>query len=109
MKYLNKLYWKMRIIGFSIPWIFCINLGDNVKFEGKKHQVVNVKYDNSFGLIDLYNVNRWANRIDCRKIFSPFIIKKNFCKAYNFYMKNWFVIWCNEGMKPWMRKCRIWK
>ncbi len=33
MKYLNKLYWKIRIIGFSIPWIFCINLDDRVKYD----------------------------------------------------------------------------
>jgi hypothetical protein len=56
---------------------------------------------------DKYNTG-WVKRSNCKKVFSLKGIKRSFMYGYNFYMINWFDIWCKNGIKPWMKKCDIW-
>lgn len=104
-----KLYWKIRIFFLALRWISQVNLGDEVWYKGKKHTVCNGVRCNSWRLDKLDNGDDgWVPRKDCKKVFSFRNLNHSFSSGYRFYMTSWFDIWCNTGIKDWMRKCNIW-
>ncbi|MFA5408685.1 MAG: hypothetical protein WC343_07950 [Bacilli bacterium] len=105
---MKKYYWKFRIFLLAMKWIFRTNLGDLVWYEGKQYEVCNGTRDNSWRL-DLENDNGgWVRRNDCRKVWSWRNCRHSFAFGWNFYMTNWYDIWCQAGIKDWMRGCNIW-
>ena len=106
---LNKIYWKLFIIKLSIRWCWQINLGDWIWYRGKKYIVSNGVRSGSWRLPYLDNGDDgWVPRVDCRKVWTPKNVIGSFKSGHRFYMGYWYRIWVNEGIKPWMRGCKIW-
>ena len=109
MRKVNRAYWKIRIFFLALRWIPQINLGDVVKYNGRKYIVHNGARYNSWRLAGLRNADDgWVSRSDCTKVFTLKNIRNSFMSGWNFYMRSSFDIWCREGIKDWMRGCNIW-
>ena len=109
MKKVVEFYWKVRIFFLAIKWIFRTNLGDVVKYNGKEYEVCNGHRYGQWRLEGVINGNDgWVPRKDCKKVWSYSNFKRSFESGRSFYMQNWFSIWCDYGIKPWMRGCKIW-
>jgi len=107
--YLVRFYWKLRIFWMAMRWIPQINLGNQVYYEGSKYTVCNGNRCNSWRLGDLDNgCDGWVRRSGCRKVWTWKNMKHSFYYGWNFYMTNWYDIWCRSGIKDWMRGCNIW-
>ena len=106
---MTRLYWKIRIFFLALRWVPQINLGDVVKYRGKKYTVCNGVRSGSWRLGDLDNgCDGWVPRKECKKVWTVANIRHSFFSGWNFYMTSWFDIWCREGIKSWMRGCNIW-
>jgi hypothetical protein len=101
--------WRFYIIWLSFKWMFRVNLGDVVWYSGKKYTVCNGVRCNSWRLGDLDNGDDgWVKRDLCRKLWTVKNMCTSFKSGYSFYMSNWYGIWRNGGIKPWMRTINIW-
>ena len=99
----------LLVLWLSFKWIFRINLGDRVWFNGKRYTVCNGVIPTCWRLCELENDdNGWVRREHCRKSWTPANMIRSFCSGYRFYMLNWFDIWKRQGIKDWMRRCNIW-
>ena len=100
----NKIYWRIRIFIFSFRWIFKINLGDYVWYNGDKYIVANGVRCNSWRLSGLNNNDDgWVKRNECRKSWTPKNIMGSFKSGWRFYMGYWYHIWANGSnlaLKP---------
>ncbi len=104
-----KLYWRIRIFFLALRWIPKVNLGDYVWYKGKKYMVHNGVRYGSWRLGNLENDRGgWVKRSECRKSWTPKNMRRSFNSGWNFYMTSWFDIWCQSGIKDWMRGCHIW-
>ena len=102
------IYW-IKIVWWSARWMFQINLGDLVWYDGNKHMVLNgVRFD-SWRLDCVNNSDEgWVSRTDCKKVWTLTNMIGSFRSGYDFYMGYWYDIWKREGIKPWMKELRIW-
>ena len=108
-KYLKRAKWWMFVVYLSSKWIFKINLGDRVWYNGKIYVVLNGVREDMWRLADLPNGDTgWVKRNECRKVWTLKNMIDNFRSGYRFYMGYWFSIWVNVGIENWMRKCKIW-
>jgi hypothetical protein len=106
---MKKLLWKIKIFFLALCWNPHTNLGDVVKYKGKKYTVFNGVRPYSWQLDKLdNNYDGWVPRKDCIKVMSVSNIRHSFFSGWNFYMTSWYDIWCREGIKNWMRGCNIW-
>ena len=107
MSLIKATYWHLRIVIFSLRWVFRFNIGDVVHYRGEQWRL-------SQGV----KSPLWTLRKDG---FAVEVHEKEFTKArtvsnywgsfrsgYRFYMTNWYGIWKREGIQPWMRCLRIW-
>lgn len=104
----KKLYWNCFIVYLSLKWCRQINLGDLVWYEGKKHIVLNGTMTNHWRISDVTSNSGWVLCSKCKKVWTLSNIIKSYCSGRRFYMINWYKIWINEGIKPWMLNCNIW-
>lgn len=105
----KKIKWWIFIVYLSSKWIFKINLGDNVWYNGKIYGVSNGVRPDMWRLANLLNGdNGWINCNECRKVWTLKNMRRSFRSGYRFYMGYWFRIWVNTGLEDWMRKCKIW-
>lgn len=105
----RSIFWRIYIICLALRWMPQINLGDMVWYAGNEHLVCNGVRSGSWRLANLDNGDRgWVKRIDCKKVKAIGNYLQSFQSGYRFYMTSWFDIWVREGVKPWMRGCRIW-
>ena len=106
---IKKLYWKARINWLALQWIPNVNLGDVVRYQGKKYEVCNGVRYGQWRLGDLENErDGWVPRSECKKVWTIANIRHSFFAGRNFYMTSWYDIWCRDGIKDWMRGCNIW-
>jgi len=106
---LNRLRWKIYIAWLSFKLCFQTNLGDWVWYQGKKYNVANGVRIGMWRLNGLRDFeNSWVNRNECKKVKSISNYYGSFKNGYRFYMTSWYGIWVREGIKDWMRGCRIW-
>jgi hypothetical protein len=106
---LNRLRWRIYIIWLSLKWIRNINLGDWVWYQGNKYIVANGVRIGMWRLHGFKDFeNSWVLRGDCKKVKSISNYYGSFKSAHRFYMTSWYGIWVREGIKDWMRSCRIW-
>lgn len=109
IRVIRKLKFRIFIIFLSSKWMFRTMIGDWVLYRGQKYQILNGVRCESWHLIDLTNCAQgWVPRKDCKKIWTLSGVLKSFRYGYRFYMTNWYSIWISQGIKPWMRACRIW-
>ncbi len=107
---LTKAYWWIRILLLSLKWLRGIKLGTMVEYKGDIWIVVNGAYCSRS-----WDIARGDARINCVPESSLSKVKNlanymhGFKSGYRFYMNCWFSIWVNEGIKPWMRGCNIWR
>ena len=108
---MKKIYFRCLIVWLSIKWMFRFNLGDLVKYKN-----------------DIYVLNqgvccpRWdIKKLNDDSVYITHVHQDNFKKVktlknyygsfrsgHQFYTGYWYDIWAREGIKTWMRKCRIW-
>lgn len=106
---MTKIYWKIRIFFLALRWIPQVNIGDEVRYKGKKYIVCNGVRPKSWRLGDLGNGNDgWVPRNECKKVWTLANIRHSFYSGHRFYMTYWFDIWRRVGIKGWMRECNIW-
>ncbi len=107
MNLINNIYWWCRVVFLSLRWITRFNLGDSVIYQGKE-----------WILVQGVNSPYWDLRRDTEKVsaheddFHKAKALRNYLHSfragYRFYMGYWYSIWVREGIKPWMRGCKIW-
>lgn len=106
---MRKAYFTVYIVWLSLKWVFKVNLGDTVTYRGQEFVVSNGVYPKSWRLIGLQNDDDgWVKRTECRKVRTPSNYVGSFRFGWRFYKGYWLDIWCNKGIKPWMRRCKIW-
>lgn len=109
MKRLTAIFYWLFILYLSFRWIWRINIGDFVWYQGKKYVVCNGVRMNSWRLGKLGNGDEgWVLRSECRKVGTISNALNSFRSGYRFYMTSWYSIWKDQGIKPWMRACKIW-
>ncbi len=102
------MYWKLFIVWLSFKWMFRVNLGDFIWYKGKKYLVLNGVMSESWS-IDIDNdFGGWVPRSECQKSWTPRNMIRSFRAGYRFYMGYWYDIWKREGIKDWMKTCKIW-
>jgi hypothetical protein len=93
----------------SFKWMFKVNLGDQVSYEGQKYIVANGVRYGSWRLGGLDNGDDgWVRRANCKKVITFSNLKNSYCSGYRFYMTSWYDIWKNGGIKDWMKALDIW-
>lgn len=101
-------YWLL-IVWLSCKWMFRINLGDRIWFNGRKCIVCNGVTSGRWDVEDIKTRERFsAAYADCRKVWTPANVLGSFKFGYRFYMRSWFEIWKRNGIESWMRSCNIW-
>jgi len=106
---LIKMYWRIRVVLYSCKWIFRINLADRVYYQDRIYLVANGVRSGQWRLDGVKNNDDgWVPRSECKKVIYPKDLINSFRLGYRFYMVNWYSIWLNNGIKPWMKKCNIW-
>lgn len=106
---MRKIYYWLFVRWLAFRWMFQVNLGNEVIYQGKKYTVCNGVRSNSWRLGDLVNGNGgWVRRSDCKLVLSIDNLRHIYNYGVRFYMTNWYEIWCREGVKPWMKGCSIW-
>jgi len=100
MKGISLLWWKiwywLVIVWFSFIWIFKINLGDLVWYQGEIYRVLNDSRGNMWRLAGLENNDDgWVLMKDCRKVLTLKNLLGSFETGYYFY-RGWYRIWVNR-------------
>ena len=106
---MKGVYWWLYIVRLSFRWIFSLNIGDEVWFEGEKWMAVQGVCDPSWNIQRGGERREYIDRSRFKKVKSLRNYTSSFLRGYHFYMVNWYDIWRNEGIKQWMRGCNIWK
>jgi hypothetical protein len=102
-----RIYYWLKIVWLSLKWIPRINLGDKVWYAGDQWTLTQGVCAPTWTL-RAYGQKREVKERYFRKVRSLRNYVKSFQSGYRFYMGYWYDIWCWEGIKPWMRKCKIW-
>lgn len=111
---LNRLKWRLFIIWISLRWILKTNLGDIVIYKGKEYFVNNGVVPKHWDLIenkDYYKGRECLDNIPhdlCKKKYTLKTMWRSYKSGYNFYMTNWYGIWCRNGVEDWVRRLKIW-
>ena len=110
MKKLNKIRWWVYVVYLSSKWVFRTNLGDIIIYQKEEYVVGNGVDSMSWTIYRLSDRKRIesAPKKECKKKISFKNYIGSFESGYNFYITNWFGIWCREGIEDWMRGCKIW-
>lgn len=101
---MKRIYWRIRIILLALRWIPKFNLGDKVLYAKKEWTLIQGRCSPYW---DLSNENDMAHvhERDFRKVRSIGNYAHSFISGYRFYMNNWYAIWVNVGIEPWMLSC----
>lgn len=102
-----RLYWWLRIIWYSARWIFQCNLGDRVAYRGKIW-ILSQGVCAPTWTLRCDDESAQVSECNFYKIRSLSNYLHSFRTGYRFYMGNWYKIWLNQGITPWMRACNIW-
>ena len=106
---MNKIIYWILIVWLSLKWVFRITLGDKVLYRGRIYEVINGVCPTMWKLINESDAHSFeVQRAECEKAWSLKGMIRSFKSGYSFYMTSWYSIWVNEGIKPWMRNCKIW-
>jgi len=111
----NRLKWRLFIIWISLRWIFKTNLADIVIYNGKEYFVNNGVNPGYWDIIEnkaYYEGREFLDNIPrklCKKKYSLKLIWRSYKGAYNFYMSNWYGIWCRNGLEDWHKRLKIWR
>ena len=111
MKLITSLYYRLYIIYLATKWIFQTNLGNEVIYKNKRYIVTNGVVSNCWTITsddDEHSRLEYIPHSECKLVLSPSNLLSSFRFGYNFYMRSWFSIWCNGGIKPWMKALPIW-
>lgn len=102
-----RIYWRIRIILMCIKFLKGLRLGHEVVYRGKVYTLLQGV---SAPLWDLHRdgeaIKAYEHEFRKRRTLANYLHGPRF--MYRFYMGYWFDIWCREGIKPWMRACKIW-
>ena len=106
---MNRILFWMLIVWLSIKWMFRITLGDDVIYQGKSYEVINGVCPSTWKLQQvLYGPTIEPSRKEVKKVWSIKGMVRSFKSRYSFYITSWDSIWVREGIKPWMKGCKIW-
>ncbi len=106
---MKNIYYRALIIWLSVKWMFKTNPLDTVIYINNRWLVINGTRLNSWFVTSFdAKVTKWIPKKDCKKVIMLSGLILDFKMGYRFYMRSWYSIWCNEGIKPWMRTCNIW-
>lgn len=109
MKLLKAIYWRAYIVRLSCRWMFRFTLGDRVLFKGREYNINNGVCAPRWDLICKETLERVSGHESELALLGGIGARiRRFKAGYRFYMQNWYSIWVREGIKPWMRACRIW-
>jgi len=107
IKLVNKLYWWLYICKLSFRWIFNLNIGDIVIYNGQEWEAVQGVCDPSWDFMrGEKRISLNKNKVIKKKSLINYI--RSYKSGYRFYMQNWYSIWVRNGIEDWMRGCNIW-
>jgi len=108
MKVYKSIKYWLLIVYLSFKWIFKINLGDIVIFEGKRYIAIQGVCDPYWDISRGEEILTYVHKKDFEKEKSIRNLLGSFKSGYHFYMLSWFKIWVNSGIEEWMKGCKIW-
>lgn len=100
---MNKVRLWILIRWLALKWVFRINLGDYVWYNGS----ISVVYNGNrcgmwrIGLRDLPN-DGWVKRSDCKKLWHWRNMRGSWKSAIIFYKTSWEDTWRRTGTKKWL-------
>ena len=108
---MRKVYFWLYIVYLSIKWVFKFNLGDSIKYKGDIYILNQGVCCPCWDIKKLNDDNIYIKNVhqdNFRKVLTLKNLYGSFNSGYSFYMVNWYDIWVRNGIKPWMKNCRIW-
>jgi len=108
MIYKRIKYWLL-IVFLSVKWMFKINLGDTVIYQGKRWTAIQGVCNPVWDIVRIgSNEKATIDKKYFRKELTVGNLVGSFKSGYRFYMTCWYRIFVNSGIQPWMRNCNIW-
>lgn len=106
---MKHLYYTIYIYLISLRWIFRINLGSEIIYQGRLCRVLNGTR------LDQWKIYRcpdseafWVPRKDCTLRLTFDNLRESYFLGVNFYKKNWLKSWKQGGVQDWHRALNIW-
>jgi len=106
----KKVKFSLFIYWISLRWVFRVNVGDIVKYKGKKYVVCNGVRCNSWRLGDLDNGDDgWVRRDECKKVRTLKNLIGSYKSGLSFYFGYWYRSWVYIGhIEGWVKMLNIW-
>lgn len=107
---MTKLWYMLYIRWLALQWMFQLNIGDRVIYRGVEWTIINGVSGWSVIRGEGETLERidWLKTEDLKKVRSIKNYHRSYRSGVNFYTSSWLSIWCNEGIKPWVRALNIW-
>lgn len=99
---MKAIYWRLRIMIFSLRWIPRFNIGDRVWYQGRVWRLSQGVKSPIWTLRD-GNEAVEAPESQFAKVKSVSNYWGSFKSGYRFYMRNWYSIWLRDGIEPWVK------
>lgn len=103
--------YRLLIVWLSIKWMFQINLGNDVWYQGKVWNVYNGVCPGTWHLCrDTDEGRKFAEplRTEVKNYWSITNMLHGFKSGHSFYTGYWLGIWKTQGIKNWMKVLPIW-
>ena len=105
---MNRLYWWLYVVRLSLRWVPRLNIGRMVWWRGEKWMLIQGVCAPAWDLVRGDERQDHVHEREFRAVQNPAEWVRAFRSGYGFYMANWYGIWVNVGIEPWMRGCNIW-
>lgn len=106
---MKAIYWRLFMARLALRWVFSVNLGREVLFDGQRWTLVQGVRAPIWSLVNESGARVDVHEKDFRLVLSPRNCWRAFIRGYRFYRTSWYSIWMRDGIKPWMVGCRIWQ
>jgi len=103
MKKFKNVYWWFFLRYQAVHWVKRINLGNEVRFNGEKWNVLDGSVSDVWKLSN-EKETIMAKRSECKLVLSFSNLRRSYRYAVIFYETNWLRTWKESGkIEDWMR------
>lgn len=107
---MKAIYWRLFMFRLALRWVFRLNLGREVWYEGRKWTLVQGVRSPVWTLVPCEPPveTKEVHEKDFRLVRTWRNYWHGFSSGYLYYRTSWYDIWMRNGIEPWMIGCRIW-
>lgn len=105
---MTRLYWWLYVVRLSLRWVPRLHIGRMVWWQGEKWMLIQGVCAPAWDLVRGEVRKDHVHEREFHAVQNPAAWWRAFRSGYGFYMQNWYGIWVNGGIEPWMLSCNIW-